>query len=422
MRLELARYIIEDVRLSNATEIRGRVLSINSKELKAHLLSDDRLADVDIALAHPGEHKRIIHILDVIQPRSKFPDSGAAFPGLTGPVKIVGNGRTHALENIAVVTTGILPSAEEAIIDMNGPMSSLSKFSTMHNIVLVPTPKDGIEPVEYGQAIIVAGFKTAEYLARATAGLKPDDVEVYELAPPLDDEETGDDLPKVSYIYYLYSHGFGKERLFYGKSTRDILPTLVHPNEVLDSAIVHNGYTMPSKSVTYNHQNNRVIKDLYQRHNRDLIFQGVILVNHNATYTDKERSALMAAKLARHILGADAAIVTKDGGGQADVDIMLCCKCCEELGVKTVLLVKEEAGEDGSGFCLVDIAQEANAIVTTGNGTERIKIVNRVDDVIGGKRLYDDMDADSAEIDMPFNTIVGAVDFQGGIRIAVANY
>ena len=101
---------------------------------------------------------------------------------------------------------------------------------------------------------------------------------------------------------------------------------------------------------------------------------------------------------------------------------MICCKCCEELGVKTVLLVKEEAGEDGSGFCLVDIAQEANAIVTTGNGTERIKIVNRVDDVIGGKRLYGDMDADSAEIDMPFNTIVGAVDFQGGIRIAVANY
>lgn len=422
MRLEIARYFVESVTLGSATEISGRALSINCQELRAYLIGDDRLADVEIVLAHPGEPKRIIHILDVIQPSSKFPDHAAAFPGLTGPVKIAGSGRTHLLENIAVVTTGVLPAAEEAVIDMNGPMASLSKFSSMHNLVLVPTPRDGVEPVEYGQAILMAGLKSAEYLAKAAAGLRPDDVEVFELSPPLGDAGPGKELPKVAYIYYLYSHGFGKERLFYGKSTRDILPTPVHPNEVLDGAIVHNGYTMPSKSVTYNHQNNQVIKDLCRRHNRDLIFKGVIIVNHNAAYADKERSAFMAAKLARHIMDADAAIVTKDGGGQADVDIMLCCKSCEELGVKTVLVVKEEAGQDGSGFCLVDVADQADAIVSTGNGTEGIRILNRVDHVIGGKRLYGDEGADSPQIEIPFNTIVGAVDFQGGIKISATNY
>lgn len=422
MRLELVKYFIDGLILGSDTKIRGRTLSINAAELKAELLKDGRLAGIEINLARPGERKRIVHILDVIQPRTKFPDDAPAFPGLTGPVRVAGHGRTSVLENVAVVTTGVLPAAEEAIIDMNGPMALVSKFSATHNVVLVPSPKDGVEPVEYGKAILVAGLKTAEYLAKAATGLRPDDVEVYDLSPPLGDGRSGGDLPRICYIYYLYSHGFGRERLFYGKSTKDTFPILVHANEVLDGAIVHNGYTMPSKSVTYNHQNNRVIRDLYRRHGSDLCFCGVIVVNHNAMYSDKEMSAMMAAKLARHILGADSAIITKDGGGQADVDIMLCCKACESLGVQTVLLVKEEAGEDGTGFCLVDIAEQADAIVTTGNGTEGIKIVNKVDEVIGGGKLYSHEDAGSLELDLPFNTIVGAVDFQGGIKISATHY
>ena len=420
MRLEMAKYHIDTVKLGNTTRITDRVLSINSEELKEHLLKDQRLKAIEVALAQPGEATRIVHILDVIQPRAKGRDQESAFPGLTGPVKLAGSGRTNVIDGVVVVTTGTLPAAEEAVMDMNGPMSSLSKFSTMHQVVLVPTAANDIEPTEYGRAILNAGCKTAEYIGRSAQGLRADEVEVYDLSQGVTGEQG--DLPKVAYIYYLYSHGFGKERLYYGRSTKDTLPTLVHPNEVLDSAIVHNGYTMPSKSVTYNHQNNRVIKDLYKRHGRDLNFRSVIIVNHNAMYKDKEMSALLSAKLAKHTLDADAAILTKDGGGQADVDIMLCCKSCENLGVKTVLLVKEEAGEDGSGFCLVDIADEADAIVTTGNGTERVQVATRVDQVIGGEAFYDGTDAKSAEIHIPYNTIVGAVDFQGGIKIAAMNY
>jgi sarcosine reductase len=420
MRLEMATYHIDTVKLGDTTRITNRVLSINTQELEEHLLKDRRLKAIEIALAQPGEATRIVHILDVIQPRAKGEGQESAFPGLAGPVKLAGTGRTNVIDGVVVVTTGTLPAAEEAVMDMNGPMSSLSKFSTMHQIVLVPAAENGIDPTEYGRAIIEAGFKTAEYIGRSTRGLKADKVEVYDLSQSLTGEER--DVPKVAYIYYLYSHGFGKERLYYGRSTKDTLPTLVHPNEVLDSAIVHNGYTMPSKSVTYNHQNNRVIKDLYKRHGTDLDFKGVIMVNHNPMYKDKEMSALLSAKLTKHILDANAAIVTKDGGGQADVDIMLCCKSCENLGIKTVLLVKEEAGEDGSGYCLVDIADEADAIVTTGNGTERVKVATQVDRVIGGEKFYDGTAAQSREINIPYNTIVGAVDFQGGIKIAAMNY
>ncbi len=422
MRLELAKYNVKGIELGHSTRLRDQILSLNWQELKTHLLKDQRLKNIDIALARPGEAKRIIHVLDVIQPRARSADSEAAFPGLTGSVRVAGNGRTHALEGAVVVTTGALPAAEEAIIDMSGPVASWSKFSTMHQIVLLPTAAEGVESVAYGQAIMEAGFKVAEYAARAALGLQPDSFETYDLSPTENEARKETTLPRVAYVYYLYSHGFGRERLFYGKSTKETLPTLVHPNEVLDSAIVHNGYTMPSKSVTYNHQNNQIVKDLYKRHNKDLIFKGVIMVNHNAMYKDKEMSALMSAKLAKYLLNADAAIISKDGGGQADVDIMLCCKRCESVGVKTVLLVKEEAGEDGSGFCLADIAEEADAIVTTGNGTERMRFAAHIEEVVGGDTLYDGTGAKTFEINIPTNTIVGAVDFQGGIRMATMPY
>jgi len=420
--LELAKYNVKDIELGHSTRLRDRILSLNCQESKTHLLTDQRLKNIDISLARPGEAKRIIHILDVIQPRAKSTDGEAAFPGLTGPVKVAGVGRTLVLDGAVVVTTGTLPAAEEAIMDMSGPMASLSKFSTMHQIVLLPTPAEGVDSVAFGQAIMEAGFKAAEYAARAALGLRPDSFEVYDLSQTENEARKEPPLPKVAYIYYLYSHGFGRERLFYGKSTKETLPTLIHPNEVLDSAIVHNGYTMPSKSVTYNHQNNQIVKDLYKRHHKDLIFKGIIMVNHNAMYKDKEMSALMSAKLAKYLLKVDAAIISKDGGGQADVDIMLCCKRCESVGVKTVLLVKEEAGEDGSGFCLADIAEEADAIVTTGNGTERMKIAAHIEEVVGGDDLYDGTGAKSFEINIPTNTIVGAVDFQGGIRMATMPY
>ena len=71
---------------------------------------------------------------------------------------------------------------------------------------------------------------------------------------------------------------------------------------------------------------------------------------------------------------------------------------------------------------MIDVAHEADAIVTTGNGTERVRLATHVDRVLGGEKFYDGTDAKSRDINITYNTIVGAVDFQGGIKIAAMNY
>ena len=144
-----------------------------------------------------------------------------------------------------------------------------------------------------------------------------DHLETYDL-PPLPTLDAGvKGLPRIAYIYQLQSQADLCEPFVYGDNARKLLATLLHPNELMDGAIVSGNYEMPPcfKNVTYTHQNNPVIHALYDRHGRDLCFVGVIVMNEHSTLHEKERSAIMAAKLAKDILGADGVIITKEGGG-----------------------------------------------------------------------------------------------------------
>ena len=66
------------------------------------------------------------------------------FPGSLGPLAQCGIGRTHALDGVAVVTSGSLPRSEEAIIDMCGPGSELSRFGRMPGLVVLPKAREGV--------------------------------------------------------------------------------------------------------------------------------------------------------------------------------------------------------------------------------------------------------------------------------------
>ena len=52
----------------------------------------------------------------------------------------------------------------------------------------------------------------------------------------------GDDVlpgtPKVAYLYMLQSQGLLHDTYVYGVDAKRIIPTLIHPNEVMDGAIV----------------------------------------------------------------------------------------------------------------------------------------------------------------------------------------
>ncbi|MGM0410374.1 MAG: glycine/sarcosine/betaine reductase component B subunit, partial [Bacillota bacterium] len=141
------------------------------------------------------------------------------------------------------------------------------------------------------------------------------------------------------------------------------------------------------KNATYIHQNNPVIEDLYKRHGKDINFMGVIITNENVTLGDKERSSNYVAKLAEQ-MGIEAAIVSEEGFGNPDADLIMNCNKLEEKGIKTVLITDEFAGRDGASQSLADATPNADAVVTAGNANMTITLP-AMDKVIGHQKFAD---------------------------------
>ena len=337
MRLELCTFDVKDVVFGNATQFRDGTLQIDRREIEEQLCGE-RFKTVSIEIAKPGERVRVVHILDIIEPRAKVGGPQRVFPGLLGPPMKAGGGTTHRLANVAVITTAdfekwesdgsSVASPVERLVDMTGEGARFSPFSQTTNVILSFEPSAGLSLEECDDAIRRAGLWVSEYLANATAGMSPDSRETLHVDPP-----SREDLPRVAYIYQLQSVSFLRDTFLYGEQTRHLVPTLIHPNEIVDGAIV-NGSLSYASCPTYVHQNNRVIEGLYQRHGKELDFVGVILfVGHQLTHQDKERRAHYAAKLAK-MLDAQGILSTQEGGGNSIVDQMLTLRFCEELGVK----------------------------------------------------------------------------------------
>src|SRR5262249_61543794 len=99
-------------------------------------------------------------------------------------------------------------------------------------------------------------------------------------------------------------------------------------------------------------------------HGRDVNFVGtVISKGHNYSHTLKERSANYAANLAS-MLRPDGAIISLEGSGNAYVDVMLTVNRCEELDIKTTLLVAELGVNDVTDPPLTMSLSAADAMVT----------------------------------------------------------
>ncbi|MBI4493054.1 MAG: beta-aspartyl-peptidase [Chloroflexi bacterium] len=415
--LELALFPISEVTFGSPTRLVGETLQVDVAELRALIEADDRFARVQVDLAVPGTRTRIIHVQDVVEPRIKVSGGQDYFPGLAAPLYVAGSGRTNALSGLAVVVAaGGIHDSMEQIIDMAGWGADFAKFGRTINLVVTPTPAEGVDHVGFVKAILEAKLKAAIYLAKASLGHLPTEVVTHDWPRP----QPGSTLPKIAYIYYLQCRGFGREELFYGVPFAVPFPTLIGPTEGIDGAIVHNGHTFPTRSATYNHQNNGVTNQLLARQGKDLWLAGTILANHNSVFAHKERTALLAARMARDLLGADGVIIGKEGGGQAEVDVMICCDRCEELGLSSVILTQEEGGTGGS-FPLVHASARANAIVSSGTMCELISLDLPMERVIGGDRLSDGQDP-LGRLDLAFTVLCGSLDWQGGIHVGTAVY
>ncbi|MCX7884898.1 MAG: glycine/sarcosine/betaine reductase component B subunit [Caloramator sp.] len=382
MRLELGKIYIKDVQFGTKTEVKDGILYVNKEELLKEVSGDERLKSIDVDIVHPGEKVRIIPVKDVIEPRVKVKGNGGIFPGFISKVDTVGSGRTHVLKGAAVVTTGKIVGFQEGIIDMSGEGAKYTPFSKTHNIVFICEPVDKLPQHEHEQAVRMVGLKAAAYLGKAGKEVEPDEVKVFETKPLLEQVKEYPNLPKVVYVYMLQSQGLLHDTYVYGVDAKKIIPTFIYPTEVFDGAIISgNCVSACDKNPTYVHMNHPIIEDLYEKHGKDYNFIGCVITNENVYLADKERSSNYTAKLVE-FLGADAAIISEEGFGNPDADLVMNCYKIEEKGIKTVLVTDEYAGRDGSSQSLADSTPRGNAVVTAGNANEVI-VLPPMDKVIG---------------------------------------
>jgi glycine reductase complex component B subunit alpha and beta len=419
MRLELGLFYIKDVRFGSTTAIDDSVLIINRDELRALLAQELLFDSVELDIAHPGESCRIVRVLDVLEPRYRL--TGPNFPGALDGNGLVGDGRTQALKNVAVVETDQTAVRSRNLIDMRGPAAAYSPIGNTHNIVLLATPKSGADKNDYRLAVKKAGLITATYLAAAAKDLTPDETQVYEL-PPVALNQGPKNLPRVAYIFPMHSHQHPtqqKETVFYGSNIQGFMPTIVHPNEVLDGALMFS-----YSAFTWFAQNHPVILELYRRHGKDLWFAGVVLTVAPAVVAEKERNAFLNARLAKEVLNADGIIATKIGGGAVDTDLMMTYTRAEEMGMKGTLIIMERYPDTGITF----VPENVNALVTPGLTRDAITLPP-VDRVIGGATLHlDNSNPDNTnpgitplpanqEITLWIGDIVGAISQVGASRL-----
>ncbi len=371
MRLELGTFPVRRISFAETTALDGDELRIDRQELERLITADPQLATVEFDLVEPGESARIIHVCDAIEPRIKVEGAGSCYPGVMGPVETVGSGVTHRLSGMAVVLSAEYPrevatgtgAALEAILDMTGP-GALSPLAATNNLVLSVTFATGHSLADYHLALRRAGFRIAHRLAQTTIGKTAPQSEHYELSP------VAAELPKVVYIHEsLTQLNLSVPFItWYGSYITDWMPLWVHPNEILDGALLPGALGgHAAKPTSWEHVNHPVVKRLYLAHGKELNFLGVIFHRTRfETFEEKQLSANQAAKLAK-LMGAQGAIVSWIGAGNAFIEGMLTTQALERAGIKTVFMTYEHGGKEGIEAPLMYTVPEADAIVSTGS-------------------------------------------------------
>ena len=382
MKLEIGNIFIKDIQFAEEAKIADGVLYVDKAALEKVVLEDETIKAVSFDIAKPGESVRITPVKDVIEPRVKVEGPGGIFPGIIAKVDTVGSGKTHVLKGMAVVTAGKIVGFQEGVIDMSGPGAKYTPFSETLNLCMVCEPVEGLKQHDYEKAVRLAGFRVAVALGELGRNVTPDETKVYETCGMKEGIEKYPNLPRVAYVQMLQSQGLLHDTYVYGVDAKKTLSTILWPTETMDGAIVSgNCVSACDKNPTYVHENNPVVEDLFAQHGKTLNFVCQIITNENVYLADKQRSSDWTAKMCR-LLDLDGVIVSQEGFGNPDTDLIMNCKKIEAQGVKTVIITDEYAGRDGKSQSLADADPAADAVVTGGNANEVI-ILPKLDKVIG---------------------------------------
>jgi hypothetical protein len=379
MKLELGNFFVKDICFGDTTVLKDGLLTINKEEALTVIKEDEHITEAQLHIVSPGDMVRLVPVKEAIEPRYRV-GGGPVFPGVTGELIPAGNGITYALKDMSVLVVGRhYGGFQDGLIDMGGEGAKYTYYSKLKNLVLVADTDETFEHHEQqkkNHALRWAGMRLAEYVGACTKDLTPDQTEVFELEPVTKRSKEVNELPSVVLVLQPQSQmeEMGYNDLNYGWDTNHMLPTFMHPNEVLDGALI-SGSFMPcsSKWSTYDMQNFPMIHRLYKEHGKTLNFLGVIMSNLNVALDQKERSAIFVAQIAKS-LGADSAVVAEEGYGNPDADFTGCIVALEDAGVKTVGLTNECTGRDGASQPLVSLDEKEDAIVSCGNVSTLIRL------------------------------------------------
>ena len=430
MKLELGYIQINDIQFSKECKVENGTLFVDADAVRAFMYEDDDVKDwvksFSFDIAKPGESVRITPVKDVIEPRVKVEGPGGVFPGVISKVDTVGSGKTHVLRGMAVVTAGKIVGFQEGLIDMSGPGADYTPFSKLNNFVVVAEPKDGYQDHkhEYEHAVRIAGLRAATFIGEIGRNVTPDETQEFETLGIKEGIEKYPDLPRVAYVHMLQSQGLLHDTYVYGVDAKRSLTTIINPTETMDGAILSgNCVSACDKNTTYHHLNNPVVAELFEEHGKSINYVCNIITNEKVYLADKQRSSDWAAKLAK-LLDLDAVIVSEEGFGNPDADLIMNCVKNEKQGIKTVLITDEYAGQDGKSQSLADVSPLATAVVTGGNANMVInlppmdKVIGTLDyvDIIAGGHAGS-LQPDGS-IDAELQIITGATNEMGFNRLS----
>lgn len=383
MELKLGNFHVKDVVFGEKTTYEKGLLTINKQEALNVVMQDERVLKCDIVIVKPGDMVRLIPVKAIMEARCKVGEERSTFPGYYGTeVKHVGEGVTHCLKDMSVMTVGKYGSFSSGVLDMGGPGAEYSHYSKLINVCLIMETSDELEEKEKNLTLMeneshhMASIALAEYLGKTVQNLEPDEYEEYNFDPILKRSNELNELPKVVFVMITGSNGEADfmNQKYYGWPTRNILPFIVSPTMILDGALCAEHYHVAAMGqYNYDSINAPIVKRLCREHGKTINFVGVILSNDNTELIHKERSAQMVTEICQ-MLGVDGAAVWLAGYGNPYVDYIKTITTLKKAGIITVGITLECSGRDGRGQPYTVIDEEADLLVTTGNVSEVIEL------------------------------------------------
>lgn len=428
MKLERRKVKISDVVFGDKNAVVGEQLVLNRDELVGFIKGLENITDVQVDVAKPGEKTRIIPVKDVIEPRVKV-EGVPGFAGVTTQTGQLGNGAYNVLDGVAVMTIGDIVGFQEGVVDMWGEGAKWTPFSKTLNIVVDLTVPETLKPHEHEKTVRMAGLRTAEYIGEIARTAPVTEVETFEVGNIDEEVAKYPELPKVVYVEMLITQGLLHDSYIYGVDAKQIIPTLLHPLEEIDGAVISgNCVAACDKITTYQHQNNSVVLELLKLHGKTINFVGAVMVPELTTLEGKFRSADFTSKLCKQ-LGADGVIVSEEGYGNPDSDLVMIAERLEKQGIKAVLITDECSGWDGASQPLADAKPEAKAVISTGN-VSHVVTLPKADRILGNPEAIANLaggwagayDAQTGVMKCELNAVIGATSEIGYHNLKIVEY